>query len=107
MRSDLPHGLQAAQAVHAAQQWQAEDPAEFAVWRRESNTVVIVSVPNAAGLEAMAGQARSVGVPVSAFYDDALSPQLTSLALGPGEGARSLCCQLPLAMKEVSRYRDD
>lgn len=46
VRGDLPPGLQAAQAVHAAMAWQAEHPARAAAWMRDSNTVAILEAPS-------------------------------------------------------------
>jgi len=105
VRDDLPHGLQASQAIHAAHQYSIEHREEFERWFRDSNTIVLVSVPNADALDAMRARAASVAVPASAFSDDDVGPRLTSLAIGPGAGAKKLCQALPLAMRERKEVR--
>lgn len=105
VRADLPEGLQASQAVHAAHEYAFEHSTRFADWHDRSNTIVIKVVPDADALDALRARAISAGIPVSAFVDDDLGPRLTSLALGPGSKAGKLCWTLPLAFaprKEVA-----
>ncbi len=96
VRADLPVGLQASQAVHAAQEFVLTQPRVARAWRAASNTVVLVTVPDVAGLERVRSAAADARVPVAAFEDIDLAPTLTALALGPAPGARALCRGLPL-----------
>lgn len=50
-RADLPPGIMAAQAVHAAMAWQAEHSALAEGWARSSNTVAILAAPTSQALE--------------------------------------------------------
>lgn len=73
----------------------------FERWQDISNTVVIVSAPDADELDRLVARANSAGVPVSAFTDDDLGHRLTAVALGPCDCARKLCQKYDLAFKEV------
>jgi hypothetical protein len=97
VRGDLAPGLQASQAVHAAQLYALEHAQRHAEWHAASNTIAIKSAPDADALDALQARAASAGVPVSAFVDDDLGPRLTSIALGPGSKAAKFCWTLPLA----------
>lgn len=62
MRADLPPGLQAAQAVHAAVEFSVSDPGTAARWHRESNFLVVVSVADEAALSDLLLRADEDGV---------------------------------------------
>ena len=105
VRDDLPYGLQASQAIHAAHQYSFEHREECERWFLESNTIVLVSAPDADALDALRARAISAEIPVSAFSDADVGPRLTSLAIGPSLGAKKLCQHLPLAMRESKEVR--
>jgi len=100
VRGDLPPGLQLSQAVHAAQEFVFRERATARAWRRASNTLVVVVVPDVAALRALARDARAAGVLTVAFRDLDLAPRLTSLALAPCAAARALCRRWPLALRQ-------
>lgn len=95
--------------MHAAQAWQAEHPGAFERWHRESNTVVIVTVPSATVLVDISSRAAAAGATATEFRDDDLPTQLTAVAVGPPtdasaaalRGIRRLCHRLQLAFKEA------
>lgn len=98
IRRDLePFGLGAAQACHAMRQWTAEHPELDRRWFEESNTLVLLEVPDESALEALWARAREAQVPSARFKEPDLGDALTALTIGPS-GA-GLVAQLPLAMK--------
>ena len=96
VRTDLPVGLQASQAAHAARQFQHEYPKIEARWFLESNVLVLVGVKSLDELNSFREQAELVGVRAALFHDEELSPSFTALALEPGADSRRLCKGLPL-----------
>lgn len=98
VRADLAPGLQLSQALHAGQEWVLQRTDAARAWRASSNTVAIVAVPDVAEFARVIERAHRAGVDVVEFRDSDLSPELTALALEPGDGARRLCRGLPLAL---------
>lgn len=96
VRGDLPPGLAAAQAVHAAIQFSTQHPSITGTWLRDSQYVVIVSVPDEVGLIGLASRALDAGIQVSTWHEPDLGDQTTAVALEPGPVARRLCAQYPL-----------
>jgi peptidyl-tRNA hydrolase len=97
-RSDLEPGYQAAQAVHAAIQFQIEHPEIQRDWFEKSNTVALLAISDETKLTALMRKAESIGVRVAAFREPDLGNQLTSIALEPTDYARRLCSGLPLTL---------
>ena len=95
-RRDLPPGLRVAQMFHAARQFAEEYPEIEGTWFRESNTIVLLEVPDEAALLELASRAE--GVPTSEFSEEP-DLGLTALALAP-EGYR-LVSSLPLALRDA------
>lgn len=89
VRQDLPPGLQAAQAVHAAIGFALEFP------RMIPDTVILVGVPDEEALAALMGEAFSYAV--FAVREPDLGGSLTALALEPS--AAVYCRGLPLLLK--------
>lgn len=95
-RRDLPPGLRVAQMFHAARQFADDHPETEGTWFRESNTIVLLEVPDREALEALVARAQDRGVEASEFSEeDDLG--LTALALGPS--ARRIVSSLPLALR--------
>lgn len=101
VRADLPVGLQASQAVHAGQEFVLKHPRLARAWRRASNTVVLVTVPDVGALELLLARAVLAETPATLFRDPDLEPELTAITLGPGAEARGLCRGLPLLARSV------
>lgn len=96
VRGDLPPGLQAAQAAHAAQEFVFAHPERAKAWRVSSNTVVLVKVANECALLELGERAQDWGLCTVSFLDPDLTPALTAMALGPGPNVGRLCRKLPL-----------
>lgn len=99
VREDIPPGLQAAQLVHAATEFMSEYPEMAAAWRRDSNCVALLAVPDEAALKSLARRAR-VRALVSEFKEPDLGESLTAIAVSPSSGGRRICGGLPLAFRE-------
>lgn len=99
VRADLPPGLQAAQALHAEREFAAEHPEIEARWHRESNTVVILAVPDEDELFDLLLSLEKSGVVVSEFREPDLdllhNLSLTAICVEPAAGP--LLRHLPLA----------
>jgi hypothetical protein len=99
VRSDLPVGLQAAQALHALREFAANYPEIEKQWHETSNTIVILAVPDEAALAALAEDLRGTGhLPpwsFSEFREPDLGNSLTAICVEP-DGGRKLR-YLPLA----------
>lgn len=102
VRADLPNGLQAAQAVHAAFEFSQQHWDLCAPWLRDSNYLVIVSVPDEYSLMGVIEQANKLGIKFTAVREPDIDDELTAVTLQPGAIAKKLCASLPLAMKEVA-----
>lgn len=89
VRQDLPPGLQAAQAVHAAIGFALEFP------RLIPDTVILVGVPGEQALAVLCGEAFSYAT--FAVREPDLDNQLTAVALEPS--AAIYCRGLPLLLK--------
>lgn len=100
VRADLPPGLQAAQAAHAAFQFFHEHPATTGRWFVTSNYLIIVAVPDVDALVDLARQAGRLDVDHVVVEEPDLESRYTALALGPVPAARRLCASLPLALRE-------
>lgn len=98
MRDDIPPGLQLAQVVHAALEFQHDHPEIVAAWRT-SNYVVIVSVPDEGALLDLITAAHQRGIPRTAVREPDLADEATAVALAPVPEAARLCACLPLALK--------
>lgn len=96
VRGDLPVGLAAAQAVHAAFSFAERHPSITGPWQRESQYLVIVTVPDEVALIALASNALARNLVVSTWHEPDLDGQATAVALEPGPVARRLCANLPL-----------
>lgn len=95
-RRDLPPGLRAAQMLHAARQFADQYPDQEGRWFRESNTIVLLEVPDEPALQDFASRADASGVESSEFSEE---PDLGLTALALGSSARRLVSSLPLALK--------
>lgn len=100
MRADLPPGLQAAQAVHAAFSFALRFPDTTRKWFVDSNFIVVVSVPDETALHRLSLEAMRQGICSAIVNEPDIGDQTTALALGPGVDAQKLCASLPLALRE-------
>lgn len=100
VRADLPPGLQAAQAVHAAFEFQDDFPEETRDWYYSSNYLVIVAVPDEDALHDLRRRAAARGIRYAYVREPDLGNQHTAITLGPGPAAKKLCANLPSALRE-------
>lgn len=98
VRQDISPGYQIAQSVHAKDQFTHEFPKEENKWYQESNTIVVLGVPNEDALKAYAYLADSQGLKHSMFYEPDIDEH-TALAIEPGEAAAKLCANLRIACR--------
>ena len=89
VRSDLPTGLQMAQACHAALTYCEDHP------ERPENMIVL-HAPSEHDLAQMAALLNSTGANVSTFREPDLDGQLTAIA-ACGTSAKRALAALPLA----------
>lgn len=114
VRGDLPPGLQAAQACHAAFDFATVYPEITRKWKRESNYICILQVPDESTLLDYAAKALAEDVKFVLFHDpdvpssdgldsrdDGKVGSFTAFAVEPGEFYRHLS-SLPLALREVA-----
>lgn len=95
-RSDLPPGVQACQACHAALDFAVAYPSETANWHDASNTLVILAVKDELALGWLCEDAESAGFRVVRFHEPDLGGALTAAAFEPA--ARRRLSHLPLAL---------
>lgn len=100
VRADLPAGLQAAQAAHAAFQFFHEYPVIAGRWFVTSNYLIIVSVPDENALAALAVHASILTTLTATVREPDINDEITAVALAPTPAARRLCSQLPLALRD-------
>lgn len=99
-RADLPPGLQAAQVAHAAVDFTDRFPHIISEWKAASNNVVVLSVPDEGTLWWLLEAAFRHNIPRVSVTEPDIENQLTAIALDPSEVSRSLCANIPLALKE-------
>lgn len=95
-REDLPSGLSTAQVAHAAFEYAQAHPEITSRWMRESNNIVIVTVPSEADLFVLRNRARGSGLTTYLNREPDIGNQATALVLEPGLVARRLCQPLSL-----------
>lgn len=100
VRADLPAGLQAAQAVHAAFQFCNEYPEATWPWYRQSNYLIIVAVPDVDALVDLARAAGRLEIDHVVVEEPDIETKYTAVALAPVPAARRLCSSLPLALRD-------
>jgi peptidyl-tRNA hydrolase len=89
-----------AQVAHAAFMFAQDHGDKVAPWFRDSQYLIVVSVPDESALCALAARAGDLGIVKSRWHEPDLGGSLTALALAPGKDSRRLCANLPLAGKE-------
>ena len=102
VRADLPAGSQMAQAIHAAFLFSQEHPDLTGLWHRDSQYLVVLAAPSEQALHDLSFKALHRGIPHSVWSEPDMGNELTALAFAPGNQARRLCANLPLAMREAS-----
>jgi hypothetical protein len=94
-RADLPPGVQACQALHAAIEFALAFPDVAAA----APTLVLLAVSDELSLAWLRADAAAKGLRVSSFQEPDLNDALTALALEPA--ASRLVARLPLALTDL------
>jgi hypothetical protein len=102
-RADLPPGVQAGQAVHAAVEFTLAFPALARAWHDASNTVVLLSAPDELTLAELCADAEGAGLRVVRFHEPDLGGALTAAGLEPA--AARLLRRLPLTLSRGEGVR--
>jgi len=98
-RADLNPGQQAVQAAHALTEFIFQHPLEAHRWKQESNTLVMLVVPDEGKLRLMVEKALQRGIHHSIFQEPDLENALTAIAFAPGDLSFKLCSGIPLALR--------
>lgn len=101
-RGDLPIGLASAQCAHAAFSFARDRWEQTAPWMRDSQWLVIVTVPDEAALEDLLMRAQLNHVVSVPWHEPDCAGELTALALAPSRASRLLCASLPLLGRELA-----
>lgn len=94
-RADLRPGQQACQAMHAQRAFQDAHPEVEKVWFEQSNTLVLLVVPDESTLCRLLIEAEGRGIRSAIFREPDLQGQLTAIALEPGARAKSCAEDFP------------
>jgi hypothetical protein len=100
VRSDLPPGLQIAQACHGIAEFARDHRREYAVWIHESNYICVLAVPDESTLLDHAARLTEAQLKHSLVYEPDIE-QHTAMVIAPGAYWSQLS-QLPLAGREVA-----
>jgi hypothetical protein len=108
VRSDLPPGMQIAQAAHAAFKYAAAFPEAFREWQREGpQSLVVLAVENERILrywlervQTDLTQPRGASRQWCSVVEPDLDYQLTAIACSPSDAHARLFSNLPLALRE-------
>jgi peptidyl-tRNA hydrolase len=101
-RADLPLGLASAQAVHAAFMFARDKWERAAPWLRDSQWLVLVTVPDEPALLRFCARAAAEMTDHVVWREPDLAGEATAVALSPGGSARKLCANLPLLGRELA-----
>jgi peptidyl-tRNA hydrolase len=94
-------GQQATQATHAAINFTFEHPARASPWFKESNTLVLLQVPDEYALKQLTWKAEDRGISFTAFREPDIGNLITAVALEPGEQTQKLVKNLKLLFHEI------
>ena len=95
-RADLPLGLQAAQAAHAAFEFSIRYPLITQQWIDSSNFIVLATTPDERSLLSLHRQAIDSGLRACLNYEPDVGDTATATVIEPGPTAKRLCRDLPL-----------
>lgn len=101
-RADLPAGLQAAQAAHAAFEFSLRHPDVMRRWHEDSSYLILLSTPNEDTLLDLANLPHFADVPYALVVEPDLGNEHTSLAVAPNANNGRWFSTLPLLGKELA-----
>lgn len=82
--------------MHAAFLFARQHPSITGPWERDSQYLVVVTVPDEIALIALASRALAAGIEVSTWSEPDLADEKTAVVLQPGAIAQRLCSNMPL-----------
>lgn len=103
-RADLPPGAVAAQSVHGAFAFAHEHVFKWRTWFLSSNNLVLLAVPDEAGLLELARRIGEAGFATSVFREPDFGDSVTSVAVEPD--AWKLVSSLPCALRPKKNTKD-
>lgn len=103
-RRDIAPGYQAVQSAHSIPQFSYEHPEAFYQWYHNSNYLILLSVEDENALKELLLKASEKGIRHSAFTEPDINNQITSIILEPHEETYKLVSNLPLALKEYTKF---
>lgn len=78
VRTDMPPGNQAVQAMHALADFAEEWPTQFQDWKDDNNTLVLLQAPDQWALKALSDKAKDGGFIHTMFQEPDNTPQGSS-----------------------------
>lgn len=105
VRSDLSIAQQAVQIAHALSTFYHEHRLLEDKWYKDSQHLVLVSVPNRIELLKLVEKARRKGAAFSVFCEPDIGNEITAVALE--HKAKNLCSRLPLAFLHAVNNASD
>lgn len=100
VRDDLSPGLQISQSIHAKDDFTYDYPSEALLWRRTSNTIIVLSA-DAVDLEKLLVKLSYFDLKHSVYMEPDLYGEVTAVAVEPSKLTASLLAGLPLALKDI------
>lgn len=99
-RGDLPPGVQACQAVHAAIEFAHAHPTLTGQWHSASNTLALLAARDELALAWLCQDATAAGLRHARFHEPDLGGALTAAAFEPAAGR--LLTHLPTVLSRRS-----
>ena len=101
---DLPHGVQACQAMHAMREFANEHPEIERKWYKESNYIGFLQVKDDVELQVYVDAAKSNEIKHSTFCEPDLDDKLTAAAFEPTLESRELLKDLKTALRKPKKF---
>jgi hypothetical protein len=98
----LSSGYQSAQIAHVVAEFVMDNPDVASHWRGLSNSLIVLTAPNAEALSSLQGKALARGIRVQEFREPDLGDEITALAFAPSDATRRLLSNLPCAGRRVT-----
>ena len=103
-RSDISNGYQVVQSTHSIADFAFEFPETFSQWKKESNSIICLSVKNEFELERLYHKYKQLTDAVMFFEPDV--DQFTSVCLYGTPQIRKSLSHLPLALKNKTNQNE-
>lgn len=104
-RQDITPGYQVVQTAHAIADFAYEHPDVFRQWKKESNSIITLSIPDEASLKALYDKLLGMTPYVTAFREPDVNDQLTAICVYGTPEIRKVLSNLPLALKNHSNIK--